>query len=130
MNNNAFNFEKIDTVPFGTRNGLLKGKILHIKNNPNNRYPLVVLLESEDYQREYVKCYSKGGECEDGLDENFNLVMKSIRRTGWVNVYKSTQPEYSAIMGAYVYKSHQDATKRGNLNMMDTIQIFWDEYID
>jgi hypothetical protein len=116
-----FNLEEAHAgKPVCTRDGRKARVILFDANN--NEYPIIALVEING--KEEPCSYTLSGKfryCECSLD----LMMCSIKREGWVNLYKNGDKVYSAMNIA----STKEAAYNGREEMkyLTTVKVEWEE---
>lgn len=89
-------------------------------------YPIVGLIDRGD-KEEYGMFTEKGKYGKalsfDSIDD---LFMASMKKTGWINVYKR---QYHHATGHTIYDTKEKAkdVAKGDSGYVDTIEITWDE---
>lgn len=89
-------------------------------------YPIVGLVMHND-GRESVHIFNKLGKWQKIYSDDedfFDLFIKPVKQTGWVNLYKDDD---GIIWVSDVYLSREDAEKCRGLNRIATCKIGWEE---
>jgi len=63
-------------------------------------------------------------------DNEYRIKPKIVKKEGWVNVYKATQPNHigiAHISNAYATNEEALADRRYDIDPTDTIRIEWEE---
>lgn len=115
-----FNLEEaLAGKPICTRKGL-PARILDT-NLKGRAQPIVVAILSRD-GCEYVRSYAEDGKLFSTLETEDDLVMKSEKRVGWINIYTLSKTSGN------IYKTRDEAIKNRSLaGYVGTIQITWEE---
>ena len=88
----------------------------------NDRYPIVGLIRNLSNSYEDVVCWSTKGHYVD-------LLMASIKREGWIRVYKHKVSNLNRT-GCSIYTNHQEALEVPpgcDWEVVDVIPINWEE---
>lgn len=95
----------------------------------NEKYPLVVLITCPGGTEEPTPCTENGESMISNGDSN-NLMMASIKKEGWINLYKKDNGECES--GIAVYPSEEHAIKNhGNaFKYIGAVKIEWDNYAE
>lgn len=112
--------------PVCTRDGR-KARIICWDKKGN--YPIVALIQDNE-NSEHIEYYTENGIFSNGGNEkNRDLMMLPEKKEGWVNVYKSDNNKYSALLGsAYVYKTKAEAELNFDKdNGLAIVKIEWEE---
>lgn len=134
-----FNLEKAaDGEPVMTKNGLPARVICVDANNPwaGIDEKLCVIALVEEGGLEQTRRYNEKGEYRsvkkndmgDAVIEtnsNLDLVMRTRKREGWVNVYACEDDEDRTA--STIYRTMEDAKKAAVVNCVDTVKIEWEE---
>ncbi len=125
-----FNLEKAaDGEPVMTKNGLPARVICVDANNPwegiDEKICVVALVEEEGFEK--VHRYNDKGEHRSVVVNRpeLDLVMKTRKREGWVNVYACEDDEDRTA--STIYRTMEDAKKAAVVNCVDTVKIEWEE---
>ena len=89
--------------------------------------PIVALIY--DCNKETVLQYLENGRFFVDQIDKYDLMMFPQKKEGWVNVYKSYNNKYSALLGsAYVYKTKGEAELNFDKdNGLAIVKIEWEE---
>ena len=95
----------------------------------NEEYPIVALVGEDEGA---VFSYSSGGRyLEPNLtDHDLDLFMAPVKHEGWVNVYKTDAPCFSATLHSEsVYLTKDDAMMAiiDGINYIATVKLEWEE---
>lgn len=90
----------------------------------NNDYPILVLVEEDEL--EVTLFVNERGENRVSPSE-YDLMMASEKKTGWVNIYPHQYEGKIAITGACVYKTQKAAKEKALSNCIATVPIEWEE---
>ena len=89
-------------------------------------YPIIALVYCTKSCTEAVYSYTLEGEYLVKEENNSDLMMKSARHTGWVNIYSGSGKH---LFTGDIYSTKEDAIK-GICNsdgVIDTVKIEWEE---
>lgn len=90
-------------------------------------FPVVALVRDND-DVEYAEFYTTNGACLVGREMDADLMMRTIKRTGYVNIYTSIRDEQGYVRGIEVYNTREEAEKNKiNINFVATAKIEWEE---
>ena len=120
--------------PICTRDGR-KARIICFDRvtNSTNKYTghLIVLVTNPNGDEQSFYYTEKGNLAgEDEYDNHkWDLMMLTVRKEGWVNIYKSDNDSFPALLGsAYVYNTKERALANAAPDTtIDTIKISWEE---
>lgn len=90
--------------------------------------PIIALILSQDGKTEIAFSYTSNGffntYCVDDRDD---LMFDSIKKKGWVNVYK--YPDFEHPNCAYIYTTYEEAVSHGKTQKgyLTTTKIEWEE---
>ena len=90
--------------------------------------PIIALILSRDGKTEIAFSYTSNGFFyTDGVDDCDDLMFDSIKKKGWVNVYK--YPDFEHPNCAYIYTTYEEAVSRGKTQKgyLTTTKIEWEE---
>lgn len=91
----------------------------------NEEYPLIVLITCPGGTEEPTPCTENGESMISHGDSN-NLMMASVKKEGWINLYKDNEGVYTGSVR--IYPSKESALSDCNFrNYFDTIKIQWEE---
>ena len=88
----------------------------------NNEHPLIVLIKNDKTGEEYVYYYTEQGSLYG--DKNWQLVMKTEKKTGWIYLYESITSKISP--SSTIYESKEKAGKLFS-NYRGVAKIEWEE---
>lgn len=134
-----FNLKKAtDGKPVMTKNGLPARVICVDANNPWEGVGenLCVIALVEERGLEQLHRYNEKGEYRSSkkncmgdvvveADPSLDLVMRTRKREGWVNVYACEDDEDRTA--STIYRTMEDAKKAAVVNCVDTVKIEWEE---
>ena len=83
-----------------------------------NNTPIVALIERDNHE-EVLQCYLDNGRCFRDVTSDYDLMMLTEKKEGWVNVY-------SNCLGG-PYESKECALKQKMKDCIDTVKISWEE---
>ena len=92
--------------------------------------PIVALVYDEEKQKEKIECFFENGKylSFDADDSPLDLFFATVKREGWVNVYKGMIESYLPSVGQKVYKSKEEAIRhKCSERYITTIKIEWEE---
>lgn len=115
-----FNLERaIAGDPVMTRDGRVVRQLTYFADSTNN-YPLLGTIGTE------IKSWTKAGfwAVDGDEDDGRNLVMKPIKKYGWVNVYSSNG--HYAMTGE-IYETEEAALLNKSSGCVATTKIEWSE---
>lgn len=119
-----FDIEKAKAgAPVCTRNGNPVRIICWDAKDPN--FPIVALVDSDDV--ETVENYTDDGFwLKDKTDNELNLMMASVKREGWVNIFGKKGLN---SCGGFIYPSIERAKEDGEQceEYITTTHIAWEE---
>lgn len=90
--------------------------------------PIIALILSQDDKTEIAFSYTSNGFFNTyGVDDRDDLMFDSIKKKGWVNVYK--YPDFERPNCAYIYTTYEEAVSRGKTQKgyLTTTKIEWEE---
>lgn len=93
--------------PVCTRDGR-KVRIISFDRHGEDCPIIALVVDSKNAECEEVIDYTLDGICNENIinHNKYDLMMFTRKKEGWVNVYKSDNNKYSALLGsAYVYKT-------------------------
>lgn len=115
--------------PVCTRDGR-KARIICFDAKRKDMKNIIALVPSKEYSGfEDLITYPNNGNYHGGHENDGDLMMFPQKKEGWVNVYKSDNNKYSALLGsAYVYKTKGEAELNFDEdNGLATVKIEWEE---
>lgn len=86
-------------------------------------YPIVALIQKEEI--EVCHFYTKDGKCVE--ETNYDLMMASEKKTGWINIYPLKHEGRVSIIHSCIYKTQKDAKEGASRDCIATIPIEWEE---
>ena len=108
--------------PVCTRDGR-KARIISFDRKSNSELPIVALVEYSPDHTETIERYTIDGRYFGDQDNDFDLMLDTIKHEGWINIRKFKGDYYAA--GVFETKHiAKKLTKRGNIA---TIKITWEE---
>ena len=117
--------------PVCTRDGR-KVRIISFDRHGEDCPIIALVVDSKNAECEEVIDYTLDGICNENIinHNKYDLMMFTRKKEGWVNVYKSDNNKYSALLGsAYVYKTKGEAELNFDEdNGLATVKIEWEEY--
>lgn len=124
-----FNLEQAKAgKPVCTRYGR-KARIICFDANimPENKN--ILALIRKDDGSEYVEYYTSNGKFSDSKDDINDLMMLPETKEGWVNVYKSDNSNYPALLGfTYAYNTKEEAIDNADPDTtIATVKISWEK---
>ena len=91
-------------------------------------YCIVALIDN-GLVGEAIKEYNDIGMLYDnGVEDPLDLVMVTVKKEGWVNIYPSETPEVSASISD-AFPTKKMAEENAKENCIETLKINWDEYV-
>ena len=89
-------------------------------------YKIVALVEQKKYGGEEILCYRKSGR--DNYCPDFDLLFDTIKKEGWVNIYKDKNEDITYLSGI-IHDSEKEAKEaiKGDPEFIATIKIEWEE---
>ena len=123
----AFNIEEYLADPSKkiiTRNGR-PARIICTDRKTDSDYPIVALIALKNNDEQYY-CFTKEGIYSKGSIDRFDLFFATVKRQGWINLYKSV---FNILPSLTVYETKEDAVKSiySQDCYIDTIKIEWEE---
>ncbi len=116
--------------PVCTRDGR-KVRIISFDRHGEDCPIIALVVDSKNAECEEVIDYTLDGICNENIinHNKYDLMMFTRKKEGWVNVYKSDNNKYSALLGsAYVYKTKGEAELNFDEdNGLATVKIEWEE---
>lgn len=110
--------------PVCTRNGY-KARIICFDYQTYDGFCIVVAFKKDRFEN--LMFYNFDGKCRGEGMEEYDLMMVTERKTGWINVYPSTDPKYDAFVGGgIVYKTKEEALSKATVYTLATIEIDWE----
>lgn len=90
-----------------------------------NECSKIIALVDNDKEEEEVVSYKNDGSCSHICDlTKYDLMMKSTKKEGWINIYKHS----CHYASRRIYKSKEEAFENhNNGDYIDTIKIEWEE---
>lgn len=82
-------------------------------------YPIVALVQKGGI--EMCHLYTEDGKCIE--EPNYDLMMASEKKTGWINIYPFQYKEKVAMTGSYAYKTQKEAKEGASSDCIATIPI-------
>lgn len=114
--------------PVCTRDGR-KARIICHDRQSDHGFPVVALVENPGAERdEDVHFYRTDGTAASASRDQ-DLVMQPEKKEGWVNLYKSDNSNFAAILGsAYAYNTKEEAINNADPDTtIATVKIQWEE---
>lgn len=85
-------------------------------------FPIVALVG----ETAIVYCYTKEGRHFCSYSDSNDLFFASENKKGWINVYAYESPANTHMTG-YIFPSKDKAISNSGNNLVDTIEIEWEE---
>lgn len=136
MEEEKLNLKKFDLEaakagkPVCTRDGR-KARIISFDRHGEDCPIIALVVDSKNAECEEVIDYTLDGICNENIinHNKYDLMMFTRKKEGWVNVYKSDNNKYSALLGsAYVYKTKGEAELNFDEdNGLAIVKIEWEE---
>lgn len=113
--------------PVCTRNGR-KARIICF-DRYNRQLRCIVALVTESTGLEELYTYTLEGQISRNEKSDYDLVMASEKKTGWINIYPCQYPNEAkiALTGQYVFSTQQEARKQACKDCIVTVPIEWEE---
>ncbi len=114
--------------PVCTRDGR-KARIICYDRQSDHGFPIVALVENTGAEKdEDVHFYRANGTAATA-ERAQDLMMLSEKKKGWVNLYKSDNSNFAAILGsAYVCNTKEEAINNADPDTtIATVKIEWEE---
>ncbi len=127
MNLKPFDLEEAKAHPerLVTRDGR-KARILC--DDVKDELSVVVALQSNDGLNEDVLCFKKDGRFCYISERNEDLMLLTIKKEGWVRLFKSTYgPPIREILAEGVFNTKQQAESTGSKAFIKAVKIEWEE---
>jgi hypothetical protein len=107
-------------APVCTRDGRDVRIICFDRDNDN--YPIVALVKSRDGSEE-MNSFTINGRFYTGsdLERPADLLMKSVKKEGWINIYSDSQ------CSDIIHPSKCEAKEFATCEVIDTVRIEWEE---
>lgn len=116
--------------PVCTRDGR-KARIISFDRHGEDCPIIALVVDSKNAECEEVIDYTLDGICNENIinHNKYDLMMLPQKKEGWVNIYKSDNNKYSALLGsAYVYKTKVEAELNFDKdNGLAIVKIEWEE---
>lgn len=110
--------------PVCTRNGY-EARIICFDYQTYDDFCIVVAFKIDRFEN--LMLCDLNGKCRGEGMENYDLMMATERKTGWINIYPSTDPKYDAFVGSgIVYKTKEEALSNATVYTLATIEIDWE----
>lgn len=90
----------------------------------NSDYPIIALVEDGEYE---VAMYfnERGRTC--AHPSEYDLMMASKKKTGWINIYPSIYEGRVSIIHSCIYKTQKEAKEGASRDCIATVPIEWEE---
>ena len=88
----------------------------------DKEYPIIVLVKFE-LDEDFISC-STDGRIYVGENNEYDLMMVSEKKTGWINIYKHKENLYPS---AVIHESKEKAIEFRSPRFVNTIEIEWEE---
>ena len=110
--------------PVCTRNGYM-ARVICFDFHAYDKLCMVVAFKKNS--NENLMFYDLDGKCRGEGMEDYDLMMVPEKKTGWINIYPSTDPKYDAFVGSgIVYKTREEALSNATEYTLATIEIDWE----
>ena len=104
-----------------TRNGK---EVRIICTNAKNDFPIIALISIDD--KETLMDYNNNGELSPDEMTDFDLFFSSIKKEGWVNIFRDNNGTYTSI-SIYQTKDEAEEVGKKSNNYISTHKIEWEE---
>ena len=92
--------------------------------NAKNDFPIIALISIDD--KETLMDYNNNGELSPDEITDFDLFFASIKKEGWVNIFKDNNGTYTSI-SIYQTKDEAEEVGKKSNNYISTHKIEWEE---
>lgn len=91
-------------------------------------YPIIAAIQNKD-GNELILTYTVEGIYDKGEISALDLIMSLEKHEGWINIYKSDNSDYAALLGSLiVHKTEEEAKEDAVSNLcLATVKIEWEE---
>lgn len=109
--------------PVWTRDG--KPVRIICYDRKHTEYPIVALVDNGEFEMNIV--YTADGKFHNNPKKSeYDLFMATVKREGWVNLYK--EDGVTRTHGSHIYPSKESALNaRSPINYITTVKIEWEE---
>jgi len=83
-------------------------------------YPIVALVENAEDETEDFNSFTSEGRYYGNSEDDFDLMMKSVKKKGWINIYNNNES------GSIIYRSQNEAVLSSGTDCVATIKIEWE----
>lgn len=104
-----------------TRNGK---EVRIVCTNAKNNFPIIALISIDD--KETLMDYNNNGELSPDEMTDFDLFFSSIKKEGWVNIFRDNNGTYTSI-SIYQTKDEAEEVGKKSNNYISTHKIEWEE---
>ena len=99
-----------------------------ICTDAKNEEPIIALVYNNIRDEENVYTYNRDGYFYKDNDSCLDLFFATVKKEGWVNLYKGIIESYLPSVGQKVYKSKEEAIRNKCSNRyFTTLKIEWEE---
>ena len=110
--------------PVCTRNGYM-ARILCFDYQTYDNFCMIVAFKKGIFEN--LMLCDLDGKCRGEGMEDYQLMMVTEKKKGWINIYPSTDPKYDAFVGSgIVYKTREEALSNVTEYTLATIEIDWE----
>ena len=95
-----------------------------ICTDAKNDFPIIALISIDD--KETLMDYNNNGELSPDEMTDFDLFFASIKKEGWVNIFKDNNGTYASI-SIYQTKDEAEEVGKKSNNYISTHKIEWEE---
>ena len=96
--------------------------------NAKNDEPIIALVYNKIREEENVYTYNREGIFYKDNDSCLDLFFATVKKEGWVNLYKGMIESYLPSVGQKVYKSKEEAIRNKCSDYyFTTLKIEWEE---
>lgn len=124
-----FNLELAKSgVPIITRDGRPVQFIAHVPDvSPSTR--VVVAVDNGPDCPKTLGTYFESGRFIDNENNNLDLFHPSVKKSGWINIYKAASVKPSCVTNGIIYNTKEVAEKEAvaDCSYVATIEIHWEE---
>lgn len=104
-----------------TRNGK---EVRIVCTNAKNDFPIIALISIDD--KETLMDYNNNGELSPDEMTDFDLFFSSIKKEGWINIFRDNNGTYTSI-SIYQTKDEAEEVGKKSNNYISTHKIEWEE---
>ena len=99
-----------------------------ICTDAKNEEPIIALVYNKNRDEENVYTYNRDGYFYKDNDSCLDLFFATVKKEGWVNLYKGIIESYLPSVGQKIYKSKEEAIRhKCSDRYFTTLKIEWEE---